>query len=175
VIGFPYLIEAALLLLIAFIAGCYLGSGLRRLVPQRTAAAAASRPGVSSSPIGTPAAAVPEAPQPVQAVVVEVKPGTSSRAKPRAAAPAEPAGKPPADPRPPALAAPRNGIKDDLKQIKGIGPRIEAALNELGIFHFSQIARWTKKNAAWVDERLSFKGRIARENWIGQAKELAKR
>jgi len=178
VIGFPYLIEAALLLLIAFIVGCYLGAGIRRLAPRRSVAAVASQPEVSASlPMESPAAAaVPELPQPTQAVVVEATPRMSSRVKPQAAAPAaEPSVKPPADPRPPALDAPRSGVKDDLKQIKGIGPRIEASLNELGIFHFSQIARWTKKHAAWVDERLNLKGRIARENWIGQARELSKR
>ncbi|MGV6801955.1 MAG: 50S ribosomal protein L21 [bacterium] len=67
--------------------------------------------------------------------------------------------------------APEN--KDDLKQIKGVGPKLEQTLNELGIYTFEQIAAWTPENIAYVDERLSFKGRIERDDWIGKAKELA--
>jgi NADH-quinone oxidoreductase subunit E len=71
------------------------------------------------------------------------------------------------------LNAPRGGQADDLKQIKGVGPKLEAALNGLGIFHYDQIAGWSAAEAAWVDDRLSFKGRIARDGWIEQAKALA--
>jgi predicted flap endonuclease-1-like 5' DNA nuclease len=73
---------------------------------------------------------------------------------------------------PSALAAPE-GVPDDLKQISGIGPGIEKILHELGIYHFRQIARFTPDNVAWVNQRLRFKGRIEREDWIGQAKKLA--
>ncbi len=66
-----------------------------------------------------------------------------------------------------------NGDKDDLKQVSGIGPKIEETLNSLGIFHFSQISEWTEENVAWVDGYLSFKGRVDREEWISQAKKLA--
>lgn len=62
---------------------------------------------------------------------------------------------------------------DDLKRIKGIGPKNEEALNALGIFRFSQIAGWTPENAEWVEASLSFTGRISREDWIGQARVLA--
>ena len=62
---------------------------------------------------------------------------------------------------------------DDLKRIKGIGPKNEDALNELGIYTFKQIAGWTPANVDWVEDFLSFPGRIAREDWIGQAKTLA--
>ncbi len=64
-------------------------------------------------------------------------------------------------------------LPDDLKMIKGVGPKLETTLNELGIYHYDQIASWTPENIAWVDVNLSFKGRIERENWIGQAKDLA--
>ncbi|WP_417767816.1 NADH-quinone oxidoreductase subunit E [Stappia sp.] len=67
----------------------------------------------------------------------------------------------------------RGGKADDLKRIKGVGPKIEGILNELGIYHFDQIAVWTEENKAWVDTRLKFKGRIDREDWIAQAKVLA--
>jgi len=42
-------------------------------------------------------------------------------------------------------------------------------LNELGIFHYSQIAAFTPENIAWVDGYLSFKGRIERDDWLDQA------
>lgn len=71
------------------------------------------------------------------------------------------------------LDAPTGGSKDDLKKIKGVGPKIEVTLNGLGIFHFDQIAAWNRQTVARVDEALSFKGRIDREKWVSQAKTLA--
>lgn len=62
---------------------------------------------------------------------------------------------------------------DELKRIKGIGPKNEEALNALGIYTFAQIAAWTPENIAWVEGSLSFPGRIQREDWISQAIELA--
>ena len=62
---------------------------------------------------------------------------------------------------------------DDLKRIKGIGPKNEDALNELGIFAFAQIAEWNENNIKWVEKRLDFPGRIEREDWVSQAKLLA--
>lgn len=61
---------------------------------------------------------------------------------------------------------------DDLAKISGIGPKIAELLNELGIYTYQQVAGWTPENAAWVDQHLSFTGRVARENWIEQAEEL---
>ncbi len=72
---------------------------------------------------------------------------------------------------PQALSRPE-GEPDDLQQISGIGPGIERTLHQLGIFHFRQIAAFTPENVAWVNQRLRFKGRIEREDWIGQAKRL---
>ncbi len=72
-----------------------------------------------------------------------------------------------------ALAAPRGGTPDKLTLIKGIGPVNERKLNEHGIFHFAQIAAWTEADVKAAEAYLEFDGRIARENWIGQAKELA--
>ena len=63
--------------------------------------------------------------------------------------------------------------RENLKEIKGIGPVNEGQLNELGIYTFAQIAAWTPANVDWVEDFLSFPGRIAREDWIGQAKILA--
>ena len=51
--------------------------------------------------------------------------------------------------------------------------KLEQTLNELGFYHFDQIAAWTDAEVAWVDTRLKFKGRIQRDGWIDQAKILA--
>lgn len=71
------------------------------------------------------------------------------------------------------LEAPRNGQKDNLTLIKGVGIKLEEKLNGLGIFHFDQIAAWSDEDIAWVDSTLSFSGRIQRDGWIAQAKALA--
>jgi NADH-quinone oxidoreductase subunit E len=98
-----------------------------------------------------------------------------------AAAPAEPAPKPEAAPaadvaqtEPELLSGPRDGGKaDDLKRISGVGPKLEGVLNDLGFYHFDQIAAWTPEQVAWVDARLKFKGRIERDDWISQARAYA--
>ena len=63
---------------------------------------------------------------------------------------------------------------DDLKKLSGVGPALEKKLIEAGITSFAQIASWTEADIAKFDEELSFKGRIEREGWVDQAKELAK-
>ncbi|AYD00668.1 NADH-quinone oxidoreductase subunit E [Neorhizobium sp. NCHU2750] len=63
---------------------------------------------------------------------------------------------------------------DDLKLISGVGPKIESILHELGIFTFAQVSSWKKAEREWVDGYLNFKGRIERDDWIKQAKALAK-
>lgn len=76
--------------------------------------------------------------------------------------------------RPEALSAAREGGADDLKRIKGIGPKIEKLCNELGFYHFDQIAGWSAAEVAWVNANLAgFKGRVSRDNWVEQAKLLA--
>ena len=78
-----------------------------------------------------------------------------------------------AESEPERLESPREGGADDLKRINGIGPKIEERLNELGIYHFAQIAGWGQSEMAWVDSRLTFRGRILRDDWVGQAKDLS--
>ena len=88
--------------------------------------------------------------------------------------------RPLADPAAPPATAPRGRRRrvsprpraspTTCKLISGIGPGIERTLHELGIFHFRQIAAFTPENVAWVNRRLRFKGRIEREDWIGQAR-----
>ncbi|MGZ2257987.1 50S ribosomal protein L21 [Roseobacter sp. A03A-229] len=76
---------------------------------------------------------------------------------------------------PKAKAAPKaDSAADDLKKLSGVGPALEKKLLEAGVTTFAQIAAWTDADVAAMDEKLSFKGRIEREGWIEQAKELAK-
>ena len=62
---------------------------------------------------------------------------------------------------------------DDLKLLSGVGPALEKKLLEAGVTSFAQIAAWTDADVEEFGEKLSFKGRIEREGWIEQAKELA--
>jgi predicted flap endonuclease-1-like 5' DNA nuclease len=67
------------------------------------------------------------------------------------------------------------GDADDLREVKGIGPSLNALLNKLGVTRFDQIAAWGTDEIAKVDDHLgSFKGRIVRDNWVEQAEMLAR-
>ncbi|MER9305019.1 NADH-quinone oxidoreductase subunit E [Mesorhizobium sp. M0293] len=68
----------------------------------------------------------------------------------------------------------RPALVDDLKLISGVGPKIEGILHSLGIFTFAQVASWKKAEREWVDGYLAFHGRIDRDDWVKQAKALAK-
>jgi NADH-quinone oxidoreductase subunit E len=74
----------------------------------------------------------------------------------------------------PELLTEAKGAADDLKKIKGVGPKLEAMLNRMGVFHFWQVASWAASEVAWVDQNLEgFKGRVSRDDWVAQAKILA--
>ena len=146
----PHVIETALLLLVAYLIGCVTGYFLRAKVfrsekPVTKPDAAPAQPKIAEAASSAPAAD---------------KPAPKSRKKVAAGAPE-------------GLSEPREGKADNLKLIKGVGPKIEGKLNEMGIYHFDQVAAWDSATIAWVDEHLSFKGRIQRERWVSQAKELA--
>lgn len=72
----------------------------------------------------------------------------------------------------PLFSAPE-GAADDLKKISGVGPVLEKKLNALGITQYAQVAAFSADDIAKVDDALSFKGRIERDDWIGQATKLA--
>ncbi|KGF71294.1 NADH dehydrogenase [Hoeflea sp. BAL378] len=74
--------------------------------------------------------------------------------------------------RPAGIDRPAN--PDDLKLISGVGPKIEGILHSLGIYTYAQVSSWKKAERDWVDGYLKFKGRIEREDWVKQAKALAK-
>lgn len=77
--------------------------------------------------------------------------------------------------KPRTMKAPRKAGADDLKMIKGVGPKLEKLLNTLGFFHFDQIAKWSADELSWVDQNLEgFKGRASRDEWVSQADTLAK-
>ena len=61
---------------------------------------------------------------------------------------------------------------DDLTQLSGVGPAVLKKLNAAGITTFAQIADWTDADVTEFDQKLSFKGRIERDGWVKQAKEL---
>lgn len=119
-----------------------------------------------------------------RAAVAQVRGETPKQEAPKkVAAPAPAAPKPAPTPEPAAPAAsdgpvrmdgPRDGKPDNLKEIKGIGPKLEQLVNSMGFYHFDQIANWSAADVAWVDENLEgFKGRVTRDDWVAQAKILA--
>ncbi len=111
-------------------------------------------------------AVAPDADAVAAAEVVKAPAGDSGAKAKRAPVAAD--GKPTLYDAPPAEGA------DDLKLISGVGPKLEGTLNEMGIYRFEQVAGWRKKEIEWVDARLRFKGRIERDDWMSQAKILAK-
>ena len=73
---------------------------------------------------------------------------------------------------PAALAAAGAAGADDISLIGGIGPKIFAALTDMGITTFAQVAAWTPADVERIEADIKQKGRVAREEWIEQAKEL---
>ena len=67
--------------------------------------------------------------------------------------------------------APR-GEADDLKRISGISPKLEQSLNDLGVYHFWQISDLDANGIAALDGALKLNGRVARDNWVAQAKKF---
>jgi predicted flap endonuclease-1-like 5' DNA nuclease len=126
---------------------------------------------IPSKPLSTPSA---------KTTVPKAKPA-APKAKAPAPKPAPAAAKPAADVEPAAagtapatLTTARDGAPDDLKQIKGVGPKLEKQLHSMGFYHFDQIASWTADEVAWVDENMTgFNGRVTRDDWVAQAKALA--
>jgi predicted flap endonuclease-1-like 5' DNA nuclease len=165
VITIEHVIEVALLILVAYLAGCVLGYGVRAAIRSLS-----GRPRFETLPAVQPASAVP-----AQMTAAAPQPATRSAARRLAGAvereEATPAPSPPAHAaqRPAELPGPRGGKADDLKQIKGIGAKTESALNDLGVYHLDQIAAWSPANVDWLEGRIAVKGRIRREQWIEQA------
>ncbi|AVX05555.1 50S ribosomal protein L21 [Maritalea myrionectae] len=104
--------------------------------------------------------------------VVRITDILTGGAKPKAtkkAAPKKEAAKETAKSEAPAAKA---DAKDDLKLISGVGPALEKKLHAAGVTSLKQVAEFTKADIERIDAELNFKGRIEREDWISQAKEL---
>ncbi len=69
------------------------------------------------------------------------------------------------------LAAPR-GAPDDLAKLTGVGPQIVKKLNEHGVFHYWQLAAMSNDEVEKLDADLKLNGRVARDNWVDQARTL---
>ncbi len=158
--------------------------------PGRVSARAARRldpPEGVSPAVSASAAAIAAAARAVEAVVADSSaPGSlddgidlvaALNAALATDAPDASGGVPPPEPepepgRPVGLDAPRHGVKDDLTHVIGILPAIELQLNQLGIYHFDQLAGLDEENVAWLETHLATPGRVRRELWREQAREL---
>jgi predicted flap endonuclease-1-like 5' DNA nuclease len=101
-----------------------------------------------------------------------VRPARPPAPEAASAAPAEPPPAAPAEEE--RVAAPADGPPDDLTRLKGLGPRLNALLGQLGVSRYDQIAAWTPADIARIDAQLgSFRGRIERDGWVEQARLLA--
>ncbi|MEM1284190.1 MAG: NADH-quinone oxidoreductase subunit NuoE [Pseudomonadota bacterium] len=153
-------------------------------IPQVVYGAPATIASVAGFAINDAAGAQPTGTKPSPAKKAAPKKAAAFKPAPAKATPAKPApAKAKADDaaatsegpakKPKVLKKARAAGADDLKLIKGIGKVLEDKLNGLGIFHFDQIAAWGEEEVNWVNDHLSFKGRIQREEWIPQATALA--
>lgn len=135
----------------------------------RVTAPVMAAPVMAAPVVAAPLVAAPVVTAPVVAAPVMAAPVVAAPviAAPSLAAPQKAA-------KPKGLTAARGGKADDLKLVKGIGPKLEILCNSLGFYHFDQIANWTAAEIAWVDENLEgFKGRVSRDQWVIQARDLA--
>ncbi|MFN8831421.1 MAG: NADH-quinone oxidoreductase subunit NuoE [Labrys sp. (in: a-proteobacteria)] len=143
-----------------------------RVKAQAKAREEAAKAAEAARMAGAPAAAPPPAPNaPAVTRPKAAEPKPAAKPSPAKAAGPSPVGD---EFKPELLKEPRAGKSDDLELIWGVGPKLGAMLNRMGIYHFEQMAVWTPENLAWVDQNLEgFKGRAQRDDWIGQAKRLA--
>lgn len=168
------------------VAGLVAGSAIGKLMGTEPAGAGTTAQTAVTAPPkakeDAPVGAKAEAPKPAPTSAAKAEAPVASAAAPKAAAePTAPApvgddGKDDTDvgTKPAALSAPKGGQADNLKEIKGVGPKLESLLHEMGFYHFDQIASWGADELAWMDANLKgFKGRASRDNWVEQAKVLA--
>ncbi|MBH2000413.1 MAG: hypothetical protein I8H96_14925 [Sphingomonadaceae bacterium] len=126
------------------------------------------------APVAPPIVAAPATVAPVEPAPVEAVPVASAPLEPLAFVPEMPNATPETIPVPPPVVATPNGGADDLLRLKGVGPKLQTLLIELGVIRFAQIAAWTDADIATIDARLgNFKGRPVRDQWVDQAKYLA--
>ena len=143
-----FIIQSLLLIAIAYVLGCVGGCLLHRLFDSSATTAPKTAPVAAAETAKT----TKPKPAPKSTTKARSKPA-KSRARVVTATP---------------------GKKDDLKRIKGIGRQNEARLKAIGVTTYGQIAEWSAKDQQDMGERLSFPGRIEREEWVKQAKTLEK-
>jgi len=130
-------------------------------VEQKPASLASTPPPPAPKAVAVPVPMVPVDVEAIVPAVPETEPVTA------------PVEAPPVVPVSPAVTAPSEG-PDDLLKLKGVGPKLNMLLIELGVTRFAQIAAWTDADLAAIDAKLgNFKGRPVRDQWIDQAKYLA--
>ncbi|HRY07874.1 MAG TPA: NADH-quinone oxidoreductase subunit NuoE [Hyphomicrobiaceae bacterium] len=123
-----------------------------------TAVKEAGATGAAGAAVGATPAAAPASP-----------PAAPASAAAPAPAPAAIPGKVPE-----LLTAPREGKGDDLTLIWGVAEKLQKQLNDMGIWHFDQIAKWSPEEVAWFEATMQgFKGRVERDKWIEQCQKLA--
>jgi predicted flap endonuclease-1-like 5' DNA nuclease len=136
-------------------------------------------PSAEAAPQVAPAA--PATPEPDEAPVAradmpaakaKAKPAAKPAARPKSAA-AKPAAAKPAAPKADTAKTETVSGGDDLTRIKGLGPKAEAALKAGGVTTIAQIAAWTDSDVETWDDRINGRGRIVRDKWVEQAKEIA--
>ena len=183
------------------VAGAVAGGAIGKLMGTEPAGAKTtqtSEPVAAKAKADAPSAPKPDAPKPAPAAKADAPVAKADAPVAKADAPVAKADAPVAAPkaaadstapaaaaeggkdetdvgtRPAALSAPKGGQADNLKEIKGVGPKLESLLHEMGFYHFDQIASWGADELAWMDANLKgFKGRASRDNWVEQAKVLA--
>ncbi|MFK8251585.1 NADH-quinone oxidoreductase subunit NuoE [Ancylobacter terrae] len=147
--------------------GSMVGTGAGLAAAREALAARANGETVPTPP---PAAAPSAPPAPPKSDPAPAKEPVAEAVKAAGAADSE---KVPDAFKPAPIDAAREGKADDLKLIWGVGPKIEGLLNRLGVYHFDQIAAWSRDNLKWIDQNLEgFPGRASRDKWIEQAAKL---
>jgi amino acid transporter/predicted flap endonuclease-1-like 5' DNA nuclease len=141
--------------------------------PSYAMATPAAAPVARPAPVAVPA----PAPMPVVAPVARTEmPKSVAAPKPVAAPRPVAAPKPVAAAKPaarkPAKAKPKAKVTDDISMIGGIGPKITKMLAKEGVTSLRDVAAMSAPALAKLDDKLDFRGRSAREEWIEQAKEL---
>jgi predicted flap endonuclease-1-like 5' DNA nuclease len=158
-----------------------IGGGIMAYVMTRPLSPPNAAPVEPQTP-GATAAKAPKTPPTVEANKGKIKPTTPLPGQAELAArkgewaygDAAPAAPKAASKAPSPASAPSDaGGADDLKLISGVGPALEKKLNDAGITRFEQIANMSAEDVERIEEQLSFKGRMERDDWAGQAKILA--
>lgn len=180
------IVQLAVLVAIAFVVGCLLGRFARR---RSAVVSDHERTIIAAAHATLPADAKPEAAKEAEAQAKAEEPRASfqpserQKTEVKAVPEAEVVGtwpsqaekpdakiEPVCDPgRPELLEAARFGKPDDLTVINGIGRAVQGLLNEIGVFHYDQIAGWNEDESRWIERNIGFPRRVEREGWIGQS------